>query len=62
MDISGTVGNLSVDASGGSDLKAYELVTDNCHIVASGGSEAEITVNKELTDKANGGSNINNKE
>ena len=58
VDISGTVGNLSVDASGGSDLKAYELVTDNCHIVASGGSDAEVTVNKELTAEASGGSDI----
>jgi len=57
-DISGNVTNLTVDASGGSDLRGFELVTENCHIQASGGSDAEITVNKELDAHASGGSDI----
>lgn len=58
VDVSGTVANLSVTASGGSDLKGYDLITDVCHIVASGGSDARITVNKELVANASGGSDI----
>ena len=58
VDISGTVGNLKVDASGGSDFKGYDLVTETCNIEASGGSDAEITVNKELTIDASGGSDV----
>jgi hypothetical protein len=58
VDISGNVGSLRVDASGGSDLKAYDLVTETCTIEASGGSDAEITVNKELTVDASGGSDV----
>ncbi|MFI5152719.1 MAG: head GIN domain-containing protein [Chitinophagales bacterium] len=57
-DISGSATNLTVDASGGSDLKGYDLVTENCQIQASGGSDAQITVNKELNANASGGSDI----
>ena len=57
-DISGKTGSLKVDASGGSDFKGVDFVTDYCEIVASGGSDAEITVNKELTAHASGGSDI----
>ena len=57
-DISGKAGSLKVDASGGSDFKGADFVTDYCEIVASGGSDAEITVNKELTAHASGGSDI----
>jgi len=57
-DISGKASVLKVDASGGSDFKGSNFVTDFCEIVASGGSDAEITVNKELTAHASGGSDI----
>jgi hypothetical protein len=57
-DISGKAGSLKVDASGGSDFKGSDFVTDYCDIVASGGSDAEVTVNKELTAHASGGSDI----
>jgi hypothetical protein len=57
-DISGKAGSLKVDASGGSDFKGPDFVTDYCDIVASGGSDAEVTVNKELTAHASGGSDI----
>jgi hypothetical protein len=57
-EISGKAGSLKVDASGGSDFKGSDFVTDYCEIVASGGSDAEITVNKELTAHASGGSDI----
>ena len=58
VDLSGSVVDLTVDASGGSDLKAYDVVADNCTIVASGGSDAELTVNKALMANASGGSDI----
>ena len=58
VDVSGTVTNLNVDASGGSDLHGYDLVTDYCKISASGGSDSHITVNKELSANASGGSDI----
>jgi len=58
VDVSGTVVNLDVDASGGSDLHGYDLVTDYCKISASGGSDSHITVNKELSANASGGSDI----
>jgi hypothetical protein len=57
-EISGKAGSLKVDASGGSDFRGSDFVTDFCEIVASGGSDAEITVNKELTAHASGGSDI----
>ncbi|HLX93399.1 MAG TPA: head GIN domain-containing protein [Puia sp.] len=58
VDISGSVSNLNVDATGGSDLNGYGLVTDYCRIMASGGSDSHITVNKELSASASGGSDI----
>jgi hypothetical protein len=58
VDIAGTVSDLKVDASGGSDLKGYDLVADICNISASGGSDTHITVNKELSANASGGSDI----
>ena len=45
-------------ASGGSDLKAKEFIVDICDLTASGGSDAYITVNEELSANANGGSDI----
>ncbi len=61
VDISGTVTNLEIESSGGSDFAGYDLVADNCKISASGGSDAHLTVNKELSAHASGGSDINYK-
>ncbi|MBS1599100.1 MAG: DUF2807 domain-containing protein [Bacteroidetes bacterium] len=61
VDISGSVTNLDIDASGGSDFHGYDLVTDNCHISSSGGSDAQLNVNKELSAHASGGSDISYK-
>jgi len=47
-----------VEAAGGSDFHGYELVTDNCSVVAGGGSDVHITVNKELNVNASGGSDV----
>ena len=59
--VSGTVVNLKVHSSGGSDFHGYDLSSDNCTIDASGGSDAEVTVNKQLDADAGGGSDIHYK-
>lgn len=58
VDISGKAAKLTVDASGGSDFKGYELATDICNVEASGGSDVHVTVNKELSANASGGSDV----
>jgi hypothetical protein len=58
VNISGNVANLKITASGGSDFHGYDLVSDNCEINASGGSDMRITVNKELKANASGGSDV----
>lgn len=58
VKISGTAKNLSVDASGGSDFHGYDLSAETCDLVASGGSDIYITVNKEMVANASGGSDI----
>jgi hypothetical protein len=58
VDLSGNTTTLHVEASGGSDFHGYGLLTDFCSIKASGGSDANITVNKELNADASGGSDI----
>jgi hypothetical protein len=61
VTISGTATRLSIDASGGSDFSGYGLTTDICNVDASGGSDVTITVNKELSAKASGGSDVHYK-
>lgn len=59
--MSGTAGSLSIDANGGSDFRGYDMITDNCDIEASGGSDVSITVNKEMNVSASGGSDVSYK-
>ena len=59
--ISGRATRLKVELSGASDLKGYELSTDYCDINASGASDSQITVNKELSVHASGASDVNYK-
>jgi hypothetical protein len=61
ISISGKADEMVVDAAGACHVKGYELVTDMCKIDASGGSNIRITVNKELSAVASGGSNISYK-
>lgn len=58
LKITGNVGELDVDASGASNFKGYDLSSDFCSADASGASEIRITVNKELSVKASGASDI----
>ncbi len=61
VNISGTVKKADIDASGGSDFKGYELAADICNLQASCGSDVYITINKELTADASGGSDVHYK-
>jgi hypothetical protein len=58
VDISGRAVNVKIGASGGSDFNGYELTTDKCFAHCSGGSDITVTVNKELSADASGGSDI----
>ncbi len=58
VNISGRATNVSIDASGGSDFNGYELSADKCIAHCSGGSDINVTVNKELSADASGGSDI----
>jgi hypothetical protein len=59
--ISGTAGNVTLRVSGASDVKAFDLVAENCTAQASGASDIKITVNKELNVHATGASDIHYK-
>ena len=58
IKIEGTVVNLNVDASGACGFKGYDLKTETCKAEASGASDVQITVNKELKAKASGASSV----
>jgi hypothetical protein len=53
--------NVKIDASGGSDFNGFELTAEYAIIQTSGGSDAAITVTKEMAAEASGGSDINYK-
>lgn len=59
--IKGNAVNVKVEASGGSDFKGYDLIAAYAILQASGGSDAELTVTKEIAAEASGGSDINYK-
>ncbi len=61
MKISGNVQNIKIEASGASDLKNYNLVVDNCIAQLSGASDVKITVNKSISARASGASNLDYK-
>lgn len=61
VSIRGRSTRTEVRASGGSDFNGFGLVTDMANLDVSGGSDAEITVNKEITAEASGGSDIHYK-
>jgi len=58
VKISGTANTVKIESSGASDVKGYDLVTDFCNAKASGASDINITVNKELNASASGASDI----
>ena len=56
--VSGRAQNVKIEVSGASDVKGYDLVADYCEAIASGASDIQITVAKELTASASGASDI----
>ncbi len=58
MRLSGTAKNINIECSGASDFKSYDLVAETCSVKASGASDVNITVNKEITANASGASNV----
>ena len=58
VKLNGSVANINIDASGASDVKGYDLSTDECIVNASGASDINITVNKEISAHASGASSI----
>lgn len=56
--ISGKAERVTIDVSGASDVKAYELAVNYCNVEASGASDIQITVNKELSARASGSSDV----
>lgn len=61
VDINGTADEVKIDASGASDVKAYDFNTTNCSVDASGASSIKITVQKELSAKLSGASSVSYK-
>jgi hypothetical protein len=61
VHVKGDAVNVKVTASGGSDFNGFELSAEYAIVQASGGSDARITVNKEMAAEASGGSDINYK-
>jgi len=57
-DLKGKAENMSLQASGGSDIDAYEFITEYAKVTVSGGSDANIYVNKGLEASASGGSDV----
>lgn len=56
--LTGSADNASIDASGAARANAFDLKVDNGKVEASGASHITITVNKELSANASGGSSI----
>lgn len=61
IKLKGRVEKLLINSNGASSAKAYNLTTNYCKADASGASNIQITVNKEINIKASGASSINYK-
>jgi hypothetical protein len=58
VTVNGSTSKLNIEASGASSFKGYEFKTDFCDVDISGASSVKITVNKELSAKASGASDV----
>lgn len=56
--ISGAANEATIDCSGASDVKGFDMVIEKCTAKATGASDINITVNKELNANASGASDI----
>ncbi len=57
-DLKGTASECHFSASGGSDIKAYDLQAKVCDVSASGGSDAYVNVMERIDLSASGGSDV----
>ena len=57
-EISGSTHDLLVKASGSSDLEAYEMISNNCELTASGSSDANIFAKNSVIVTARGSSDV----
>ena len=60
-ELKGSGENLIATASGGSDIDAFAYLVNNAKIAASGGSDANVYVNKALEASASDGSDVSYK-
>lgn len=58
VHIKGKATAVVIETSGASDVKGYDLVAETCTASASGASDINITVNKEINAHASGASDI----
>ncbi|TGE26449.1 head GIN domain-containing protein [Hymenobacter metallicola] len=58
ITVAGRVEQQKVSVSGGSDYHAYALQSTTAEVSASGGSDAEVSVDGELKSSASGGSDV----
>ena len=56
--ISGRADKVNINVSGASDVKGYDLITDYCEANASGASDIQLTINKEVNSIASGSSDV----
>lgn len=55
ITLAGKMESLNVDGSSGAQFRGYDLSVDNCSASVSSGAGVHITVNKEISAKANSG-------
>ncbi|HMJ45891.1 MAG TPA: DUF2807 domain-containing protein, partial [Ferruginibacter sp.] len=58
IKLEGSTIKLKVDVSSGAALKGYDFSTDYCDAKATSGGSVKISINKELSAKANSGGDI----
>ena len=61
ITISGAADKVTIDASGASDVKAFDFTANTCSVDASGASSVRITADKEMSVKLSGASSVNYK-
>lgn len=61
VTIRGGAQEVSIDASGASDVKAYDFKATVCSVEASGASSVHVSVDKELSAKLSGASSLSYK-
>ncbi|OYW17168.1 MAG: hypothetical protein B7Z54_08720, partial [Sphingobacteriales bacterium 12-47-4] len=58
IQIKGKATDLKINCSGASEFKSIDFQTDYCDIEASGASSIQLTVNKEISARVSGASDI----